>query len=291
MAKVKFNINGVIVEMEQEEVSKAIETGEVKIEGVKTVSDDDVVYSPEEFETFKTNLANDEYKKGRVDSADMLGKEIKKAGGFQFDNPKVILNPTGNVDFEKTSQEIIGKIKPEIESKLSVEPSKRIQELEGDLGKLRENYSALENDFTTYKSSIAERETRSKKDNVLSSFIPKTGLKVSGDITLLALKNQADIDVDFLEDGKPVITEAGNVVKDQKTLQPIDPAVFITEKLTKLDLIQKPSGGTGEEDGIDGKASGYDKFVKEMEAADISEGSQKFSIEMNKRIKEGSLKV
>ena len=287
MSKVKFNIGGVIVEMEQEEVSKAIETGEVKIE-----SDNLVVYSKPDFETFVTNKADLEYKKGRIDGVDILGKQLKKDGGFEFENPKVFLNATGNVDFEKTSSELIGKLKPAFESVLKIEPTKKIQELERDLEKVQKNYIDLEDQFNGYKTQITEKETRNKKDNTLLSFIPSTGLKVDRDITLMALKNKACIDIGFGENNEMFVTENGQPVKDSKLLSYIEPKQYILDKLTALELIDKPSGGKGEgDDGKGGQASNYDKFVKEMEANGIDEGSQKFSEEMNIRIKAGTLKI
>jgi len=182
--------------------------------------------------------------------------------------------------------------KTKILTDAKIEPTKKIQELETEKKTLQENYRTLESEFTGFKTTITEKETRSKKDNTLLSFIPTTGLKVNRDITLMALKNQAGIDIAFDETNAMFVTENGQAVKDPKMLTYADPKQFIHDKLTALDLIEKPKGGGGGgDDDKGGQASNYDKFVKEMEGNNISEGSQDFGIEMNKRVKDGTLKM
>lgn len=271
MSKVKFNIGGVIVEMESEEVSKAIEAGEITIQ-----SDDLVTYKKDQFETFKTNLANEEYKKGKTAGEEMLIKTAREKHGLEFEG--------------KNFDNFTEAFKTKILADAKVEPTKRIKELETDLEKVQGNYKTLESEFNGFKTQITEKETRFKKDNALLSFIPQTGLKVNKDITLLALKNQAGIDIAFDESNTMFITENGQPVKDNKLLSYVDPKQYIQDKLTALELIDKPSGGKGEgDDNKGGSASNYDKFVKEMEANNISEGSEKFGEEMNKRIKDKTL--
>lgn len=266
MAKVKFNIGGVIIEMEQEEVSKAIETGEVTIQ-----SDELVTYKKDQFETFKTNLANDEYKKGKTAGVEMTIKDAREKHGLEFEG--------------KTFDSFTEAFKTKILTDAKIEPTKKIQELETEKKQLQENYKTLESEYTGFKTTISEKETRSKKDNTLLSFIPTTGLKVNRDITLMALKNQAGIDISFDETNQMFITENGQAVKDNKLLTYVDPKQHILDKLTALDLIDKPSGGNGGSDeNKGGTASNYDKFVKEMEANGISEGSDKFGEELNKRV-------
>lgn len=266
MAKVKFNIGGVIIEMEQEEVSKAIEAGEVTIQ-----SDELVTYKKDQFETFKTNLANDEYKKGKTAGVEMTIKDAREKHGLEFEG--------------KTFDSFTEAFKTKILTDAKIEPTKKIQELETEKKQLQENYKTLESEYTGFKTTISEKETRSNKDAKLLSFIPATGLKVSQDIALMALKMKGGIDAAFDESNVMFITENGQAVKDSKTLEYGDPKQHILDKLTALDLIEKSEGGKGEKDEIGkGQASNYDKFVKEMETNGISEGSEKFGEELNKRV-------
>lgn len=272
MGKVVFKVGEVNIEMEQEEVSKAIETGEVQLN-----SDELIAYKKEDFEQFKTNLSNDEYKKGKTAGVEMTIKDAREKHGLDFEG--------------KSFDNFTEAFKNKILEDAKIEPSKKIQELESDKAQLLTNYQTIENEFNTFKTNITEKETRSKKDNTLLSFIPDNGLKVDKDITLMALKNKAGVDLGYAEDGSSFITVNGNVVKDEKTLQPVDPNSYISQTLTGLDLIAKKEGGPGGGDDLGGQAGSYEKFVKEMEANGKPEGSMEFSEEMTKRIKDKTLTI
>jgi len=272
MEKVKINIGGVDLEMDKEEVSKAIEAGELKIE-----KDDLVVYNKDDFESFKENFAGEEYKKGKTAGTEMTIKSAREKYGVEFEG--------------KTIDNFAEAFKQKILTEAKAEPSKKIQELEQDNEKLRNNYSDLEGQFNTFKTDIQQKETQTKKDTTLMSFMPKEGMKVSSEIAILALKNKG-VDVDFDENGNAFPVVNGQVVKHEKTLKPVSLENFIPEQITTLGLIEKKSGGNGGKDEPGGgNESSYDKFVSEMEANGIDRGSQKFNEEMNKRISEKTLKI
>ena len=100
MEKIKINIGGVITELDKAIVSGALETGELKIENENLI-----IYDKPSFDTYTKNISDQEYKKGRIEGVEIFSKQVKKDGGFEFENPKVIINASGNVDFEKTSSE------------------------------------------------------------------------------------------------------------------------------------------------------------------------------------------
>ena len=278
MEIVKFNIDGVNIEMDKSELSKAIESGEVKLNSDQLIAktEDTVIYSKDELETFKTNLADEEYKKGKVAGVEMTIKKGKEENGLDFEGK----------DFNKFTE----ALKSKILSEANIKPTARIQELETDLQKMQSNYSELQTEYDGFKTNITEKETRASKDNTLLSFIPDNGLKVDKDIALLALKNKLGIDVDY-QDGNAIPTINGQVKKDDKTLQPLGFETIISDSLNSLNLMDKPGGGSGEGDSLGGKASDYDQFVKEMAAINKNEGSQEFGQELNKRISEGTLKI
>ena len=282
MTKIKLIVNGVIVDVDKEEVSKGIETGELKIESkdlINKTSEDNVIYSKDEFEIFKTNLANEEYKKGKSKGNEMLIKDAREKYELDFEG--------------KTIDNFADALKAKVITESKIEPNKKIQELEDDKKKLQQNYTNLEAEFTTFKTSITEKETRQKKDTALLGFIPDTGLKVNKNITLLALKNQAGIDIGFSEDGKAIPLINGQVKKNDKTLEPESIDIVVKEALKTLDLIKSVEGGSGEgdSDNESGKITEWDKFEAEMTKKGIVNGSEAFNIEMNKRIKDGTLKI
>jgi len=279
MTKIKFNINGVNVEMEKDEVSKAMEAGEIKVTTDKLLvkSEDLITYSKADFEVFKKNLGDDEYKKGKVAGEEMAVKAVRDEYGLDFEG--------------KTVKNFAEAFKTKVLTEAKVEPSKKIQELEDDKMKLQKNLAEKTQEFEAFKTDVTTRETRSRKDSFLTGLLPEAGLRVSKKVTLLALKD-AGIDVDFGDNGTPTITVNGQVQKDEKTLDPVKPGDFINARLSTLDLLASASGGTGGGDEGGGAASGgYDAFVKEMEKAGKSEGSQAFNEEMSKRISAGTLKM
>lgn len=275
MDKIKMNFGGVIVEVDKEIVSKAIETGEVIIQ-----DDSLVIYEKSSFEQFKTNLSNEEYKKGKQAGEEMPFK-------YEALKEKYGVEVTG-----KTLDNFAEAFKAKVLNEARIEPSKKIQELESDKANLLKNYQNLESEFNGFKTTITQKETQIKKDNTLLSFIPDAGLKVSKDIALLALKSKG-IDISFDESGKVIPTRNGEPLKDMKTMEPLSLSDLIPMSIKELGLIedQKGGGNGGGDDTGKGGASNYDRFVDEMKKNGIDEGQLKFSEEMNKRIKEGTLKI
>jgi len=273
MSKVNFKIGGVNIEMESEEVSKAIETGEVQLS-----SDDLTIYKKDEFDLFKQTLSNEEYKKGKAAGIEMTVKDAREKHGLDFEG--------------KSIDNLIDAIKSKTLAEAKVEPSKKIQELESDRAKLLKNYQDIESQFSTFKTEVTNKETRGRKDNDLLSFIPNEGLKIDRDIALLAIKTKAGIDIDYTDEGFKAVTINGVIQKDEKTLQPIDPKTFIANKLTELGLTSvRNAGNGGGDDTGKGSGGGYEAFVKRMEANNINEGSLDFSIKMDEEMKAGTLKL
>lgn len=281
MDEIKINIGGVDVNVKKEDVSKAIEAGELKIETdllIPKSSEDYIIYSKEEHETFKKNISDEEYKKGKAAGNEMPIKEAIRATGIEFEG--------------KDLNKFFDVFKDKVLSDAKLEPNKKIDELKGDNDKLKQNYTNLETEFNQYKLNVEQEKLQFKKDNDLLSFIPDIGLKVSKDIALLALKSKGNIGLDYTEEGKFALQENGQVIKDEKTRDPIEPKGFITEKLKSMGLFEVQTGGKGGTDQTNGSvATDYDKFVKEMEAKGHSEGSEQFNIELNLRQKNKTISV
>lgn len=279
MGKIKINIAGTTVEVEAGALTEGIEKGEVNIETDQLIKKEEgqTIYSATDFETFKKNLADTEYKNGKKAGEEILIKTGREKYGLDFEG--------------KTLDNFADAYRKKIEEESGKEPSKKIQELTADMEKLRGNLTTAQAEHEAYKGQQEAEKIRSKKDQTLTSFIPDKGLKVNKKLTVLALQ-QEGIDVDFDEKGNGIVTEKGETVKDSKTLAPVDPKAYITERLTSLELVAKADGGSGDgDDSGGGQASSYDKFTKEMEALGHSEGSAKYNEEMNKRISDKTLEI
>lgn len=273
MANVKFNVGGIIIERDLDEISQI--SGEGK--EIELKSDDMVVHKSEDFETLKNNIKKSGYDEGKVIGVEMAVKTGREKFGLEFEG--------------KTLDNFAEALKTKIESESKLEPNAKIKTLQADLEKMQGNYKTLQGDFDTYKDQISQKETRAKKDNFLVGFLPKDGVIVDNDIALMAIKSKLGIDADFNENNKLVVTKNGEVVKND-LLEPIDPFVYIKDQVEKLGLItKKKSNSRGDDDEPgEGDQSSYDKFVKRMEANNIKEGSIEFNKEMQKEIKAGTLK-
>lgn len=272
MDKIKLNIGGTIVDVDKELVSSGIEAGEIKIENDSIAlvnKEDHVVYSKDEFSTFTGNLKKTSYDEGKIAQEEMLVKAAKERNALSFEGKS----------FEKYEESLKAKI---IED-AKIEPNQKVQTLESDLAKLQRNYNSLTDDFDAYKNDITTKETRSKKDNLLMSLMPDN-LLVDKETSLIALKKRTGIDVDFSETGKPLQLVNGEIQKD-KSLEPMQiDKDFIKSNLETLGLLKIKEGGRGELDETKGGAGSYTAFIKEMETNGVNQGSEKFQVELNKRI-------
>jgi hypothetical protein len=274
----KFKIGQVEIEIQDEDVSKAIETGELELKSDKLIekTEDTIIYSKEDFETYTNNIKKKEYEDTKEKAEEIAMKAIKNEFGFEIEGYKDVKTFTSSV-------------KEKIIEEAKIDPSKKVEELNKDLKLVRENLKAKETEFETFKQGIQQKETRAKKDSIISTLIPKEGLVVSSDITLMALKNKG-FDVNITEAGKNEFVFNGEVIKDPTTLEATDGKSFVLDKLKEMELISKPGGGNGGADETGGgKEGSYEAFVKEMKAQDIEEGTSKFSEEMTKRIKDKTL--
>lgn len=276
MEQIKININGVIVELGKEDVSKALEAGELQLTTDKVIVKEEgqVVYTAKEHETFTKNLADDEYHKGKEAGSEMIIKEGREKYNLQFEG--------------KTIDNFVGALKSKFEVNAE-KPNERITELESDNEALRNNLKTIEGDFNTYKNEEAAKATRTRKDNTLMSFIPNEGLIVDKEIALLAIKQKAGLDIDFSDTGGVIPTINGQVEKDQKTLEPKEAKIVVGEALSSLNLVAKPpsGNGNGDEPGDGAAAGSYERFMKEM--TDKGATSEEISSEMLKRQKEKTL--
>ena len=277
METLNINIGGVIIEMDKSKVSEAIEAGELKIESDKVIAktEDTVVYKSEDFETFKKNLADDEYKKGKTAGVEIAVKEAREANGLEFEG--------------KTIENLVESLRVKTLAEAKIEPSQKIKDLEKDKQELQGNYDKLTNQFEVFKKDISEKETTQRKNNILTSMIPDEGLKVSKDIALMALRAKSNIDIQF-EGDKALIAINGELQKDDR-LEPIQlTKEYVIDQLRSIDLLEKKSGGSGKGDESGGATAGsYDAFMKEM--ADNGKNATEVNEEMQKRIKDGTLKM
>ncbi|MDX1351257.1 MAG: hypothetical protein R3279_13460 [Putridiphycobacter sp.] len=273
MDEIKLNVNGIELAVSKDQLSESIESGELKIE-----SENLVIKSKEDHEQFMDNIAKE--KKTSYDDGAEVGEKravnkALEAYGLQMEEKKTVEN------FSKL-------FKQHIVDDAKIEPSKKIEELQSDNEKLRTNYSELETQFSTFKTDVQKKETEAKINSVIMNAVPKEGTLISADEIGLIFKSRHNIEVD--DNNNVIVKKDGEILKNETTRNPMSVADVMNDFITPY--VKKPDGGKSEGDkGSGNKAGSYESFVQEMEQAGNAEGSMIFSKEMNKRIKDGTLRI
>jgi hypothetical protein len=265
---VKVLINGTEVVVPSEQLAKGIEAGsvEIKTDGLK-------VLKSEDFEMFQRNLSDTEYNKGKVAGEEMLIKAARENFGLSFEG--------------KTLESFAEALKVKTLKDATIEPDKKVTELSKDIEKLRGNLTEWEQKYTGLQGSIQQREKQGKIDNLILSAIPKDGISIPADDIALIFKSRYGIELN--ETGGHIVKQGDNVLKNSATLSELTIKDVMAEFIKPY--IKTPVGGVGGEDKTKANIGSMDAFIKEMESNGHNTNSIGFQKEMQKRIKEGTLKV
>ena len=201
-------------------------------------------------------------------------KEIKKALGLEFEGK----NETLLIDALKNKFETI-------KSEVVKDPEKRYLDLKADFDKLQGNLLSKETEFETFKTNITKQQELNEIKNDFTKHIPDNTLVSKATIFTEAKEKGFSFE---REEGKTVIKQNGEVLKDEKTLSPIGLDSWV--KTFVAPYIKGVDGGSGKKDDVPpAKAGSFEAFEKEAEKNDWD--ATKFNQEMAKRIKEGSLSL
>lgn len=271
--KVKVVFNGQSIELDKETITQGIEKGEVAI-----TDENILLFTKEENEKRLKNVETSSYNKGKKDGVEIEWKETKRKLGLDIDG--------------KNGDEIIDAFRVKILADAKIEPSKKIQELEADMAKLKSNLLIAEEEKTKLKTSFELKEKEGKINSVIFNSIPEKAINETisrNDISALFKANGYGVDI---QDGKEIVLFNGEVMKDQKTLEPVAVKPIIEKFVTDKGLL-KPTGGAGGGDATPGQHTPgtLEAFNKEMADKDIKFNSPAYIKEMQSRIKDKTLKI
>lgn len=201
-------------------------------------------------------------------------KEIKKALGLEFEGK----NETVLIDALKSKFETI-------KSEVVKDPEQRFTTLKTDFEKLQQNLLAKETEFENFKTNITNQQELNEIKNDFTKHIPENVLVSKSTIFTEAKEKGFSFE---REDGKTVIKQNGEVLKDEKTLSPI--ALESWVKTFVSPYLKGLEGGSGRKDDVPpAKAGSFEAFQKEAEKN--SWDATKFNQEMARRVKDGTLTV
>jgi len=220
----------------------------------------------EQLEGLKKEVSETAYIKGKDVGREVTIKEIKKRKGLDFEG--------------KTVDTLIKYYDGKVLNDASIEPDKKIKELESSLDNLRNQYESdiktKDNEILSYKSEVK----KSKIDNKLMSIIPSNlqGIKQKQAAILFKTDNSIDLN----ENGDLVVMNNGEVLKD-KMEKPIPINDVLNEYIIKNNWIN--SDGRSGGNSTSNYSSGFktlNDVMKHMEKNNIDPMSNEGQSLMNK---------
>jgi hypothetical protein len=180
----------------------------IKSEGEETLTFDDEgeFISHAELDSIKERAGKESYKEGKIAGEEMTIKAIKNDEGLEIDG--------------KNRESVIRALKEKILKEAGSEPTKKIQDLENDNKKLRENLTEKENELKSEIEKFTSRLSSIEIEAAIKSNLPEK------------LANGLTRDDAFL-----LYKAKRNFHKTEKGIELIDPKTGEVMKDKKLNLI------------------------------------------------------
>ncbi|HAH54797.1 MAG TPA: hypothetical protein DCM02_05790 [Flavobacterium sp.] len=247
--------NGKLLEMITSEESHSIDLSELFIEK-KSIYDERISNIKRESVTMAIEIAV---------------KEQRNALGLDFQG--------------KTMDNLVNAIKTKVESESKIEPEERFKSLKTDFEKLQSNLIEKENEFNQFKTNIEKQNLLSEIKSDFTKHIPDNTLVSKSTIFTEAKEKGFSFE---REDGKTVVKQNGEVLKDERTLSPLDIGTWVTNFSTPY--LAKVEGGAGKGDDKAPPTAGSFEAFEKMAQKNGWNDSEK-NTQMARMIKDGTLKV
>jgi len=258
----KITIAGKVFEVDNEELSKALEDKKESI----SIESDHIIRTKDENDTFITNLKDAQIKVGKE-----IGiKEFKKHVGLEVEGK----------DYGKVAEAF--KEKVITESNISIDEKEK--KWKTDLQTLKDANTRITGELETEKNSRLGIEKKFKVERHIDKLMPDT-LRIPKDDMTLILSNKYDFDIS--EDGQFVAKDkmTGKVLQNDATLSPTPFKEVINGFFEKNpDYLTGVEGGNGGGDsGGSGKTT-IESYTKTLVEAGHAPNSESFNAEMQKAI-------
>jgi len=244
-----------------------------------TIKDENVLFfTKADYDTRTKNLETIKYNEGKTAGVEMLAKDLKKTFALE--------------DIEGKDLKVIVETYAERKLKDAKLPKdEKIKEHETTITQLRANLTALETEKNTLTETFTKKEQALQINNTLSLLVPEGAVNENitrSDVIALFRANGYDA---MIQEGKIIATKNGEVLKNLRTLEPVELKDVMNNFVTEKNLIKK-DGGRGEGDHTgEGAAGTWEAFLKEMEKKGVAQGSAEFQKEMQLRLKNKTLKM
>jgi hypothetical protein len=275
----KININGKIIEVENDIISKAIED---KSEEISIKDAPFVIRTAEEDTTFKNNYKDENIKIG----AEIGRKELFKKLGIEKEG----VHKSDELAASTLTEWATSFADKKLEE-AKIEPNKKVEELTKDLRTLKSTIATKDSEL----SKVMNEFSTFQKSSILNSFFDSNfpeNLAYSKEDMKVIINNKQNFDVNENQEVLGFGAD-GQLLKNPTTLEPLKGKevldMFFNDNPQYLKTSSGGAGGTDSTGGHD--ANSLVAFEKEMEAKGIGAGSEQFNTELNNRIKSGAIKI
>jgi hypothetical protein len=209
------------------------------------------VFTSDELTRHDENLKKENYEKAKTAGEEMLIKNLKDKTGVKIDG--------------KDPDKFISSFKNQILEEAKIEPNKKIEELQGDIDKLKANLKIADDEKTNLTNQIKETSLQQK---IISSSQKEAILPALDIYTLMKSKGYSFVE----ENGKINVSQNGNVLKDNKTLEPLSGIDIFDKFITDNNLEKTPQNHKGRGDSSTKTNTGNIIKLSELEAKYKEEG-------------------
>lgn len=263
----KFKFHGQEIEIDDNTLKEALEK-QTQVELPKPQSL--IIRTNEEEEAYKNNLRNEAKQTG----VEITIKEYREKLGLSFDG--------------KNMDAFTEAYKKKVLDDAKIEPDAKVKTLESDIEKLRTNIQTIQSEKEKVESQFQTFKTGMQIQTELGAIIPANTV-IPKDDMLTIIKNKYDFKI---ENGKTVVVQNGEILKNPTTLEPLAPKDAIDRFfMDNPTYINKSGGAGGGDSGAGGGKISLDKFIEEMKTKGIAPNSEAFNNEMNERIKAGTIEM
>ncbi|MFK7947851.1 MAG: hypothetical protein AB8G11_09685 [Saprospiraceae bacterium] len=225
-----------------------------------------IVRTKEEEESFKSNLTNLVKDKAFSDAFEIQIKNMKKEVGLEFEGKK--------------SKDFMEAYKSKILEEANIEPNNRISELENTLKTVTQSLEKKDTEYAQLKNGFSLEKNRLKAESLIPNLPESIGLDKKEVADLFFLKHEVKDD-GIYKDGERLI--------NQTTAQPFQIEDAVNNFISERGWNKQPSGrGGGSQQGQDpiNKISSLDEFNSLAESKGYRQGSQEYNSMLAEKIKE-----
>jgi hypothetical protein len=180
----------------------------------------------------------------------------------------------------------ITAFKEKVVKEVGATPDEKAKEYESTIAKLRQNLTEQETTFNTFKQQIEAEKTNQKiESDILKAINIETSIPKEDVLTIFKSKHQIEI-----EDGKVLVKKNGEVLKDEKTLSPLELSSIVSSFASEY--AKTPQGGRGgQHEPPTAKSGSIESFIERMDKEGINQGSAEFNKRLLAEQKAGTVKI